>query len=99
MFYGYANDDWHIRKNFSLNVGLRYEFTQVPLSQRLWQPMNAFSSVPGLISFGAPQTQKKNFLPRWTWVYFQAPRADGLSDSKEAAMVSMLLVLRLEGRD
>ncbi len=64
MFYGYANDDWHIRKNFSLNVGLRYEFTQVPLSQRLWQPMNAISSVPGLITFGAPQTQKKNFLPR-----------------------------------
>ena len=64
MFYGYANDDWHIRKNFSLNVGLRYEFTQVPLSQRIWQPMNAISNVPGLITFGAPKAQKKNFLPR-----------------------------------
>ena len=31
MFYGFAQDDWHILKNFSINLGLRYEFTQVPL--------------------------------------------------------------------
>ena len=64
MFYGFANDDWHIKKNFSINLGLRYEFTQVPLSQRKWQPLNAISNVPGLITFGAPKAQKKNFLPR-----------------------------------
>jgi hypothetical protein len=64
MFYGYANDDWHVLKNLSLNLGLRYEFTQVPLSQREWQSLNAISSVPGLISFAAPKAQKTNFLPR-----------------------------------
>jgi hypothetical protein len=64
MFYAWAGDDWKIRKNLSLNVGLRYEFTQVPLSQRLWQPLNSISNVPGLISFGAPKSQKGNFLPR-----------------------------------
>ena len=64
MFYGYANDDWHIKKNLSVNLGFRYELTQPPLSERLWQPQNAISSVPGLITFGAPTTQKKNFLPR-----------------------------------
>jgi hypothetical protein len=64
MFYGYANDDWHVLKNLSLNLGLRYEFTQVPLSQREWQPLNSISNVPGLITFGAPKAQKTNFLPR-----------------------------------
>lgn len=62
--YWFANDDWHIKKNFSLNLGLRYEWTQPPLSERKWQPMNAISSVPGLIDFHAPTTQTKNFLPR-----------------------------------
>ena len=64
MFYGYANDDWHVTKNLSLNLGLRYEFTQVPLSQRAWQPLNSISNVPGLITFAAPTAQKTNFLPR-----------------------------------
>jgi Carboxypeptidase regulatory-like domain len=64
MFYAFANDDWHLKKNFSLNLGVRYEFTQAPLSERQWQPLNAISNVPGLITFHAPAQQKKNFLPR-----------------------------------
>lgn len=65
----FANDDWKIKKNLSINLGLRYEFTQVPLSERQWQPQNAISNVPGLITFGAPQAQKKNFLPRIGFAY------------------------------
>lgn len=64
MFYGFANDDWHVRKNLSLNLGIRYEITQPPLSERKWQPLNAISDVPGLLTFAAPTTQKTNFLPR-----------------------------------
>lgn len=69
MIYWWANDDWKIKKNLSINLGLRYEFTQVPLSGRQWQPQNAISNVPGLITFGEPQAQKKNFLPRIGFAY------------------------------
>jgi len=64
MFYWFANDDWHIRKNLSLNLGIRYEYTQPPLSERLWQPLNAISNAPGVLTFAAPKTQTNNYLPR-----------------------------------
>ena len=69
MIYWWANDDWKIKRNLSINLGLRYEFTQVPLSERKWQPLNAISNVPGLVTFGEPQAQKKNFLPRIGFAY------------------------------
>jgi hypothetical protein len=65
----FANDDWKIKKNLSINLGVRYEFTQVPLSERQWQPQNAISNVPGLITFGEPKAQKTNFLPRIGFAY------------------------------
>lgn len=68
-FAAFANDDWKIRKNLSINLGLRYEFTQVPLSERQWQPQNAISNVPGLITFGVPKAQTTNFLPRIGFAY------------------------------
>lgn len=65
----FANDDWKIKRNLSINLGIRYEFTQVPLSERQWQPQNAISNVPGLITFGVPKAQKTNFLPRIGFAY------------------------------
>jgi len=62
--YFYGNDEWRVRSNFSISAGLRYEFTQLPLSERQWQPLNAISNVPGLITFGTPKAQKTNFAPR-----------------------------------
>ena len=62
--YWYANDEWRMRPNLTLNFGLRYEWTGVPLSETQWQPLNAISNLPGLITFGAPTSQKTNFLPR-----------------------------------
>ncbi len=61
--YGYANDIWRIAPTFTLNYGLRYEFTSVPFGQRA-QSLNAAASAPGYLNFGSPQPQYKNFAPR-----------------------------------
>ncbi len=59
----FGNDVWKIRPNLTVNLGLRYEYQTVPYSERL-QTLNAAASVPGLITFGEPQPQKTNFMPR-----------------------------------
>ncbi len=61
--YVYANDEFRITKELTINAGLRYEFTSVPFSERL-QSLNAAASVPGLIEFKEPQPQYGNFAPR-----------------------------------
>lgn len=61
--YGYANDTWRVSPSVTLNYGLRYEFTSVPVGERA-QSLNSAASVPGLINFSAPQPQYKNFDPR-----------------------------------
>ncbi len=59
----YVNDDWKIKPNFTVNLGLRYERETVPVGERL-QSLNAISSVPGLITFAEPKPQNLNFMPR-----------------------------------
>lgn len=61
--YAYANDTWRISPTITLNYGLRYEFTSVPVGERV-QTVNAAASVPGLINFSKPEPQKFNFVPR-----------------------------------
>jgi hypothetical protein len=62
-FYGYANDTWRVTPTITLNGGLRYEFTAVPVGERV-QALNAAASVPGLINFAKPQPAYTNFAPR-----------------------------------
>ena len=61
--YPYFNDTWRFRPDLTINLGVRYEFTSIPFSQR-GQGVNAISNAPGLISFKEPQPQYKNFAPR-----------------------------------
>jgi hypothetical protein len=62
-FYGYVNDTWRATEKLSVNVGLRYEFTAVPVGERM-QKLNIAASAPGLVTFASPEPKKTNFFPR-----------------------------------
>lgn len=66
--YAYANDDYRVTPKLTLNLGIRWEFTSVPESEKE-QALNIAASVPGLISFGKPTPQYKNFAPRIGMAY------------------------------
>ena len=53
VMYAYVNDDYRISQALTLNLGVRYEYTGVPLGE-LQQKANIAASVPGLISFNSP---------------------------------------------
>lgn len=61
--YGYGNDTYRATEKLTLNVGLRYEFTSVPVGERS-QNLNAIASAPGVISFNTPQPARTSFAPR-----------------------------------
>ncbi len=61
--YFYVNDNYRLRPNLTVNLGLRYEYTTIPHGE-LSQALNSVANVPGVLTFNAPQTQKKNFAPR-----------------------------------
>ncbi len=63
LFGFYANDTWKIRPNFTLNIGLRYEYDTVPAAENQ-QALNAIADDPGLITFHSPKPQTDNFMPR-----------------------------------
>lgn len=66
--YWYANDTWRLRPNFTLNLGVRYEYTTIPFGERS-QSLNQAASVPGLIDFSEPRAPKNNWGPRVGLVY------------------------------
>lgn len=73
-FYGFINDSWKVTRNFTLNLGLRYEYTSAPYG---WtqQNLNYVADVPGLLTFGAPKAPRTDFMPRVGFAW--SPFADG----------------------
>lgn len=75
ILYAFAQDDWRIRPNLTLNLGVNYSYQQVPLGARTSQALNSISTVPGLLEFREPKSQKRNFGPRLGFAW--SPNYDG----------------------
>jgi len=64
----YFNDDYRVRPNLTLNLGVRYEFVTVPVLSRM-QQYSALADVPGVITFNQPQPTKNDWSPRLGFAY------------------------------
>jgi hypothetical protein len=83
--YWHVNDNWRLRPNFTLNLGLRYEYTTIPVTQRL-QSLNEAASVPGLINFVTPKAAKNNWGPRIGFAY--SPGSSGRTSIRAGAGIA-----------
>ena len=70
--YWYANDTWRVTPHFTANLGVRYEYTQIPLGEQR-QALNAISNSPGVLIpqvgnqpliFSKINAPKHDFAPR-----------------------------------
>ncbi|MGH9947861.1 MAG: carboxypeptidase regulatory-like domain-containing protein [Pyrinomonadaceae bacterium] len=62
-FFTFAQDDWKIRPNFTINLGIRYEY-QGLYRDAADQISAAPANVPGIIEFNIPKEDKNNIAPR-----------------------------------
>jgi hypothetical protein len=63
ILYAFAQDDWRVRPNLTLNLGVSYSYQEMSKGSKD-QALNSISSAPGLIVFGVPKAQTKNFAPK-----------------------------------
>ena len=68
LFAAFAQDDFKFNSRLTLNLGVRYEYWTNPVGSNT-QALNAISSVPGVINFGIPKTDKNNVGPRIGFAY------------------------------
>jgi hypothetical protein len=78
FYIGYAQDEWKLRENLTLNVGLRYEY-YTPLREArnldiLFDTTNGTLKAPNLPFF---KTSKTNFGPRIGLTWSPNPKGEG----------------------
>jgi Carboxypeptidase regulatory-like domain len=88
--YTYVNDNWRIRRNLTLNLGVRYEYTTIPFTKRL-QNLNDGASVPGLIDFASPKAPTNNWGPRIGFAY--SPGDSGKTSIRAGAGIAYDVLL------
>ena len=84
-WYWFAQDNWRIRPNLTINLGLRYEYTTIPFTEKQ-QKLNAIASFPGLIDFRSPTAAKNNWAPRIGFAY--TPGHDGRTSIRAGAGIA-----------
>lgn len=64
----FFNDDFRIRPNLTLNLGIRYEYVTEPVGSRA-QQYSAIADVPGIITFNKPHYSPNDWSPRIGFAY------------------------------
>ena len=70
----FFNDDWKIRPNLTLNLGINYEYVTMPIASR-YQTYSYPADVPGVFNVPNPKYNKNNWAPRVGFAY--SPGKDG----------------------
>jgi hypothetical protein len=70
----FVGDDWKIRPNLTVNLGLNYEYVTMPVASR-YQVYSDPANVPGVFTVPNPQFSKNNWAPRIGFAY--APGKSG----------------------